>query len=105
MAIKASSTTTTSDVSEQIAVLQNDLATLTKAISELTKDKGAQLSDTARLKVADAQQTAMDQIDTAKARADKLQGQASDFIREQPAMALGIAAGVGFLLGTLGNRK
>ena len=38
-------------------------------------------------------------------QAAAVQGQANDFIKNQPAAALGIAAGLGFLVGLISSRK
>lgn len=94
-----------SDVTEQMAILRDDIRSLSETITELAQAKGVEMSQAAKDQVASARETANAGVDAAKQQAAQLQGQANDFVRDQPAVALGIAAGLGFLVGMLTTRK
>ena len=94
-----------SDLAEQVETLRNDLSALTQTIADLGKQKGEHTIDAAKEKAADVRDRAVDQAEAARCQAMELQGQANDFVRNQPAAALGIAAGIGFLVGFMGTRK
>jgi ElaB/YqjD/DUF883 family membrane-anchored ribosome-binding protein len=64
------------DISVQLAVLKDDIASLTSTMADLTKAKSAEAAN-----------------------------QAKSFVRTQPAAALGIAAGVGFIAGLFATRR
>lgn len=86
------------DLSEQIKVLKSDISLLTSALGDYGKAKSAEASATA----TDA---ARDLADRGIHKAVETQKQAEDFIKTQPATALGIAAGVGFLVGLVTARR
>ncbi|SPH19578.1 hypothetical protein ASD8599_00312 [Ascidiaceihabitans donghaensis] len=98
-------TPTGEDIAKQIEVLQNDISSLTSTIAQMGKAKGDEAVSTAKAKLSDVRDQANDHAETARLQAMELQGQANDFIRKQPATALGVAAGVGFLVGLLSTRK
>lgn len=90
--------TTVADLSAQIEVLRKDLSELTGTIAGLGKTKSAELSEAARQKGAET-------VEFLSTRAREAQTQASSFVAQQPATALGIAAGAGFLVGFLSSRR
>lgn len=102
---KVNATADSDDLAAQVETLRQDLATLTHSISDLGKAKGDAAVNAAKAKMADVRDQAADTAETARLHAMELQGQADTFIKNQPAAALGIAAGVGFLVGFLGSRK
>lgn len=89
---------TISDLSDQIEILKADIASLTGTLSDYGKAKGAEAAKTAKDTVSDA---ALE----ARVKALDAQKQAEDFIRTQPATALGLAAGIGFLVGLITSRR
>ncbi len=93
------------DLAAQIEVLRDDLSSLTHSIAVLGKAKGDEAITAAKSTATDVRQKAVDSAETARLQAMELQSQANDFIKTQPATALGIAAGVGFLIGFIGSRK
>lgn len=97
--------TDTSDVGAQLEVLRDDIATLTHIIGDLAKTKGNEAVSTARAKASDLRDSAADHAETARLQALELQDRAGDFVRTQPATALAMAAGLGFLIGFFGSRK
>lgn len=81
-------------LSEQIAILRQDISAISKSLGELgvsTKDAAV---ESARVKAAEL-----------RASGEELGQQAVDAVRQQPAAAVGVAVGVGFLLGFLTGRK
>lgn len=98
-------TANTADLANQIEVLRKDLGALTQTITDLGKAKGDDAVALAQSKAADIRERATDAGETARLQALELQDQANDFVKNQPATALGIAAGIGFLVGFMGTRK
>ena len=94
-----------SDLSAQIDTLRADLSTLTSTIADLAAAKGEYAVSSAKAKVNSARDTVADQAETARLHALDLQDQANDFVHKQPGAALGIAAGMGFLVGFMSSRK
>lgn len=89
---------TVDDLSDQISVLKNDIAALTNTLGAYGKAKTSDATKSAKHTV--------DELATAgRAKALETQEQAEEFIRTQPATALGIAAGVGFLVGLVTARR
>ncbi|WP_299735802.1 DUF883 domain-containing protein [uncultured Roseobacter sp.] len=106
----------TADVTAQIETIKEDIAALTALMSEVAHDK----KDEATARAADAASTlkraAADRADAAQTKAvetgEKLRAdaeaayyKAEDTVRQQPAMAVGIAAGLGFLVGMMTARR
>ena len=90
--------TSLEDLSAQIDILKNDIATLTTSVGEYSKSKGRAAADSAR-------STANDLATSGRVKALETQDAAEEFVREQPAAALGIAAGLGFLVGLIATRR
>lgn len=104
------------DVSAQIDTIKGDIAALTALMSDLAEDRkteaAARADDTASALRRSAAQT----IDTAQTKAvetgEKMRSDAEaafhtaeENVRQQPAMAVGIAAGLGFLVGMMATRR
>ena len=86
------------DLSAQIDVLKSDLAGLTSALGEYTVAKSAEVKGNAKAKADELAAASKD-------KALEAQLHTEEFIRTQPATALGIAAGVGFLVGMFTARR
>lgn len=95
---KSTNDVTVDDLSDQIAVLKNDIAALTNTLGAFGKAKTAEATRTAK-------DTVDDLTTASRVKAIETQEQAEEFIRTQPVTALGIAAGVGFLVGLLTARR
>ena len=80
------------DISVQLAVLKDDIASLTSTMADLTNAN-------------QAKSTAQDLANSGRDKALEAQQTAEDFVRTQPAAALGIAAGVGFIAGLFATRR
>ncbi|MBB5516834.1 ElaB/YqjD/DUF883 family membrane-anchored ribosome-binding protein [Rubricella aquisinus] len=104
---RAASTTSasTDDLVKQIETLKADVQALTDTLGELGKAQGAAAKNAAAEKAAALRDAGEDQINRARGAANDLNDQANEFVRTQPATALGIAAGVGFLVGMMSGRK
>ena len=97
--------TTVADLTAEIQTLRNDLSSLTGTIADLAKTKGNHVSQAAAEQADLAQQKAHEATEFVSARAKAAQHQAEDFVKQQPATALGIAAGIGFLVGMMSTRR
>lgn len=105
MSTKTTNTTDVSDLTNQMEILRRDLGSLTQTMADLGRAKGEQAAAAVKSKAYDARDVASEKAELARLQAAQLHDQANDFIRSQPATALGIAAGLGFLVGYLGSRK
>jgi len=103
--VKSIKPTSGEDLSAQIETLRKDLGELTQTIQGMGAASVKEAASTAKEKVDGIRDTAADQAETARLHAMELQDQAGDFVRNQPATAMGIAAGLGFLVGFLSSRK
>lgn len=92
-------------LSNQIAALKEDIATISKTIVDMGSARGEAVATQTSEKVAQLRKQGEKQLQEAQAKAEDLAEQASDAVRRQPATAVGIAVGVGFLLGFLSGRK
>jgi|Cruoilmetagenom7_1024161.scaffolds.fasta_scaffold00162_26 ElaB/YqjD/DUF883 family membrane-anchored ribosome-binding protein len=86
------------DLSAQITTLKNDLATLTQTMADLGAAKTTEAKQAAAQTAENLQNAGRDKILEA-------QLQAEDFVQKQPATSLGIAAGLGFLVGMITARR
>ncbi|MDF9303129.1 DUF883 domain-containing protein [Tritonibacter mobilis] len=82
------------EIIAQMDVLRSDIAELSKSVSHLAKDRAGKARDAAR-----------DQAQTVADGAAQMSRQAEDAVRAQPLAATAIAAGLGFALGYLSNRR
>lgn len=96
---------TVGDLAKQIETLQKDIGELTGLMAEMGKAQAARLGEEAEARAQKMKQKGDEAASEAKAQAEHLHAQANDFIRTQPATALGIAAGIGFLIGLLMTRR
>lgn len=93
------------DLSKQVSVLRDDIANLTAIVAEYSKAQGAQLKSTVESKAADLAETGASAARVAGATAKVAYSDAENKVRENPATAVGIAAGLGFLVGLLTSRR
>ncbi|WP_050524332.1 DUF883 family protein [Pseudorhodobacter wandonensis] len=93
------------DLSKQVAVLREDIANLTAIVSEYGKAQSGQIKSLVANKAADLADTGATAANAAKATAKVAYSEAEEKIRENPASAVGIAAGLGFLVGILTSRR
>jgi ElaB/YqjD/DUF883 family membrane-anchored ribosome-binding protein len=91
-------TVSVDDLSAQIDLLKNDLANLTQTLSDYSVAKSQDANRAARDTAAEVQTLSRD-------AAHKAQAQAEEFVQNQPATSLGLAAGLGFLVGMMTARR
>lgn len=93
------------DLAKQIETLQKDIGELTGLMAEMGKARAARLSDEAEAQAQKLREKGESAATAAKEHVEDLHAQTNAFIRSQPATALGIAAGLGFLFGLLTTRR
>ena len=96
---------TTSELQAQIAALKADISELTSTVTRFGKTQSDIFRNQARdgLRVVSARGT--ETYNAAHDYADQKLTETEDYIRTHPAAAVGIAAGVGFLVGLLSGRR
>ncbi|MBB3992449.1 ElaB/YqjD/DUF883 family membrane-anchored ribosome-binding protein [Sulfitobacter undariae] len=86
------------DLSAQMEILRNDLSNLTQTLSDYGVSKSAEATRYAKATAADLEAAG-------RKKASEAQAQAEEFVHNQPATSLGIAAGIGFLVGMMTARR
>lgn len=94
----SNSTASVDDLAAQIEILKNDLATLTHTIADLGSAKTTEAKQAATKTAANLHEAGREKLLEA-------QLQAEDFVQKQPATSIGIAAGLGFLVGLIAARR
>lgn len=92
-------------LAEQMKILRADMAAITKTLGDLSVNTKDAAIRSARQKASELRETGEEQLHHAQVRAEELGQQAVDAVRKQPATAVGLAVGVGFILGFLSGRK
>lgn len=99
----------TDDVALQLQILREDITALSHSVSELARDRAGQLRDKAVSAGENAKDEALRKGRAAATEASRMAHQASDragaAVREQPLAATAVAAGLGFVVGYLSNRR
>ena len=90
---KMKPTPNSEDLSAQVDLLKSDIARLTETLGEYGRAKGREYQGEARRRAEDLRSDAQEKVDDIEA-----------YVRHNPAQALGIAAGVGLLIGLLSRR-
>jgi ElaB/YqjD/DUF883 family membrane-anchored ribosome-binding protein len=114
--LKDVSATDTADIEAQLAALKSDISGLTKALADYGQAQSKTLSEVAATTAANAKASGEDAARRAAQKADEAYhlardkaGEAyaktEDSVRQNPAAAVGIAAGIGFLAGLLTARR
>lgn len=98
-------TVTTEDLSAQVDQLKNDIAGLTKTISDLGRARGDQMAASVKDHAHAAKEAGEAHLADLQNSALRTAESAEDYVKRNPATALGIAAGFGFLVGFLGSRR
>ncbi len=93
------------DVTKQMAILRDDIANLTATVAEYGKAQGAVMRSTAAHKAAELAETSAATAEAMKATAAKTYSDAEGAVRANPGTAIGIAAGLGFLVGMMTARR
>lgn len=96
---------TNDDLKEQIAALKGDVAELTKVIGEMTSAAAEQARGTVAQTVKQTAEAAVETGAQVAHAADDGLAQTLEYVRDKPANAVAIAAGVGFLVGMMMSGK
>lgn len=95
----------TSDLEKQIETLKKDVASLTHTLAEYGRAQRDNLAAAAAQKAGAFRDTADEALHRAQEDASRAYEHTERKIRENPAAAVGIAAGIGFLIGLLAVRR
>lgn len=104
-AVRESFDTSTAELQRQIAALKADLAELTATMAQFGKDQAAALKDQARYGLRAVQERGTEGLTQASYFAGRKYAETEDYVRANPATSVGIAAGLGFLVGLLTARR
>lgn len=92
------------DLEAQVAALRADLSKLAETIGVIGKGKAEDLKGKAAERAAEARRMSEEALDAAGRHARELETELAGRIRERPFMAIGIAAGIGFIAALLARR-
>jgi len=96
---------TAEDLSRQIEELKADLAGITETLAGIAKARGQAAGDAAYAEASRLYKQGEKTIHHLQSQAGEFSDQAEEMVRKQPAIAMGIAAGIGFLIGLIMSRK
>ncbi|MCD1627593.1 MAG: DUF883 family protein [Paracoccaceae bacterium] len=102
---QAANKPTTDDISEQLATLREDVAALTTTLRDLTRAEAQDAAKGAKRMAGKAREGVEHEYERLQKQAGDAVDHADALIREKPAMAMGIAAGVGLLVGLMLSRR
>lgn len=88
-----------------LKVVLSDAEALMRSAASSTGEKAVELREKAAQTIKSASEKIMDLQAVAREKGRAAAEATDDFVHERPWTAIGIAAGVGFLLGLLVNRK
>lgn len=103
--VKNSAAELSSDVNEQMAVLREDISNLTAAVASYGKAQGLELKSAAAHKAAELAESGAQTAASVRKNAEVAYSDAENAVRTNPAAAVGIAAGLGFLVGMIATRR
>lgn len=93
------------DVNQQMAVLREDIANLSAAVADYGKAQGLHLKSAAAEKAAQVAQSGTETAAAVKQKAEVAYSDAESAVRANPAAAVSIAIGLGFLVGLMTSRR
>lgn len=96
---------TVEDLAAQLDTLRGDISHLTGLLGDYGRDRVEQAGKSAKQHAADFRARAETDVDRLRSRAGDLAGDAENFMHERPATAIGIAVGLGFLVGLATSRR
>ena len=96
---------TVGDLTDQIDALKTDIASITEILADIGSTKRDEAASKVRATAEDVKARGEKHLSDAQARAEDMGQQAVEAVRQQPAAEVGIAVGVGFLMGFLTSRK
>nr|WP_319250013.1 DUF883 domain-containing protein [uncultured Celeribacter sp.] len=96
---------TTADLQAQIATLKEDISALTKTMADYGTAQGKAARTQAQEALEEARAKGAEQAAALQKTAVESYGQVEDKVRENPSASVGIAAGIGFLVGLVAARR
>jgi len=93
------------DLEKQIAVLKKDIAKLTETVGEYGRARSNDLRGAAYEQAAHLRAQGEKAVSAAQAKLDEQYRATEAKVRENPAAAVGIAAGIGFIVGLLTSSR
>lgn len=93
------------DLQTQVAILREDIKTITETLGEMAKAQRDDLTQAAQRRFDDARLRGARAVSSAQAQAHALNDQAHEFVQEKPGLSLGIAAALGFIVGILSTSR
>ncbi len=93
------------DLNAQIATLRQDIGAITETLGQMAKAQRDSMTDAAQKRFDQARERGADAVSAAQAQANALNAQAHDFVQEKPALSLGMAAALGFVVGILSTSR
>lgn len=93
------------DLSKQLENLRADVASLTEAVGNLTRAEAREMADGAKRVARKARAGVEHEVERLQHQAIEAVDHADALIREKPAVAMGVAAGFGLLVGLMMSRK
>ncbi len=105
MATNKVTTPDSDDLQDQIATLRKDIGAITETLGQMAKSQRDNMTDAAQKRFDEARARGADAVSAAQAQANALNAQAHDFVQEKPALSLGMAAALGFVVGILSTSR
>ena len=96
---------TADDLGKQMETLRADMAKLTETLADLTRAEARNAANGAKRVARKARDGVEHEYDKLQHQAVEAVDHADALIREKPAMAMGVAAGVGLLVGLMMSRR
>lgn len=95
----------TEDLAQQIETLKTDLKDLTSVIAGVGQTKVAEVRGAAEDTLRSARDAGVEKVEHVRAQAEQMGDDARQFVQCKPATAIGVAVGMGFLIGLLGRGR
>ncbi|MEM9013080.1 MAG: hypothetical protein AAGE18_17810 [Pseudomonadota bacterium] len=96
---------TLDQLAEQIDVLRNEISDLTRSAAAFAQQKGDAALQDARSKADRALAQGSDKLEDVRETLEHLPDRTKEAVQQRPLMALGVAAGIGLLVGLLSGRR
>ncbi|PTW50644.1 MULTISPECIES: DUF883 family protein [Rhodovulum] len=93
------------DLEVQIDALKDDIAQIARTLGDLSAAKKNDMRDTVQNRAAALRDRGEATVAEMQSRGMEMGEQAADAVRRQPAAAMGIAVGLGFLVGLMTGRR
>lgn len=101
---KATANPTTEDLARQVEALKADISLLTESLGEYGRATGRHYKSEAQRRASGLRREAEVRADHLRHVAEDRYDEIEHYVQENPATALGIAAGIGLLVGLMTRR-